>query len=77
MINQVLPGSCRGVRHGERLTTGYSKRRYNAFTLIELVLVVGIITVLCGLGLEHGWLRPEKRRSREGRNRNRCHVGSD
>ena len=39
MINQVLPRSCRGVR------------RYNAFTLIELVLVVGIIIVLAGLVL--------------------------
>src|SRR5213595_2371410 len=43
MINQVLPRSCRGVRRGER--------RYNAFTLIELVLVVGIIVVLAGLVL--------------------------
>src|SRR5436189_5948424 len=43
MINQVLPRSCRGVRRGEL--------RYNAFTLIELILVVGIITVLAGLVL--------------------------
>ena len=43
MINQVLPGSFRGVRRGER--------RRNAFTLIELVLVVGIITVLSALVL--------------------------
>jgi type II secretory pathway pseudopilin PulG len=39
MINQVLPRSCRGVR------------RYNAFTLIELILVIGIIIVLAGLVL--------------------------
>src|SRR6059058_3335852 len=43
MINQVLPRSCRGVRRGEP--------RYNAFTLIELVLVIGIIIVLAGLVL--------------------------
>src|SRR5881398_2843980 len=43
MINQVLPRSCRGVRRGEP--------RCNAFTLIELILVVGIIIVLAGLVL--------------------------
>ena len=36
MIGQVLPRSRRGVR-------------YNAFTLIELIVVVGIIIVLAGL----------------------------
>ena len=65
MINQVLPGSCRGVRHGERLTTSYSKRRYNAFTLIELVLVVGIITVLGALVLSTvGYARKKGARAR-------------
>src|SRR5215510_2186840 len=39
MTKEVLPRSCRGVRPN------------NAFTLIELVLVVGIITVLAGLVL--------------------------
>ena len=54
MTNQVLPRSCRsdcikrltncaGLRRGEP--------RYNAFTLIELILVVGIIMVLAGLVL--------------------------
>jgi type II secretory pathway pseudopilin PulG len=43
MINQVLPRSCKGVCRGERC--------YHAFTLIELVLVVGIITVLSALVL--------------------------
>src|SRR5437870_13486584 len=43
MINQVLPRSCRGVRRG--------LCRYNAFTLIELIVVVGIIIVLAGLVL--------------------------
>ena len=54
MTNQVLPRSCRGVRHGECLAdkfNAYPKCRYNAFTLIELVLVVGIIAVLAGLVL--------------------------
>jgi type II secretory pathway pseudopilin PulG len=51
MINQVLPRSCRGVRRGERLTNCTGARRYTAFTLIELVLVVGIITLLGALVL--------------------------
>ena len=55
MINQVLPRSCRGVRRGECLTNYASPRRgeprYNAFTLIDLILVVGIIIVLAGLVL--------------------------
>ena len=54
MINQVLPGSCKGVRRDERLVDEFGawhKRRYNAFTLIELILVIGVITVLAGLVL--------------------------
>ncbi len=54
MTKQVLPRSCTGVRCGEGLANGFGawhKRRYNAFTLIELVLVIGIITVLAGLVL--------------------------
>ena len=65
MIKQVSPGGCRGVcvkrltdcvgaRRGERLVGGFGawrKRRYNAFTLIELIVVVGIISVLAGLVL--------------------------
>jgi type II secretory pathway pseudopilin PulG len=43
MTKEVLPGNCRGVRRGER--------HYNAFTLIELVVVTGIILVLTGLVL--------------------------
>ena len=50
MTKEVFPGTCRGVRRGERLTNGCGKR-YNAFTLIELILVVGIIIVLAGLVL--------------------------
>jgi len=54
MTKHVFPGTCRDDRRGERLTEEFGawhKRRYNAFTLIELVLVVGIITVLAGLVL--------------------------
>jgi type II secretory pathway pseudopilin PulG len=51
MINQVLPRCCGGVRRGERLTNCTGARRYTAFTLIELVLVVGIITFLGALVL--------------------------
>jgi type II secretory pathway pseudopilin PulG len=65
MTNQVLPRSCRGVCRGEHLTTGYSKRAYNAFTLIELVLVVGIITVLGALVLSTvGYARKKAARAR-------------
>jgi type II secretory pathway pseudopilin PulG len=57
MINQVLPRSCRGVRRGEC--------RYNAFTLIELILVVGIIIVLAGLVLSTvGYARKKGARAR-------------
>jgi type II secretory pathway pseudopilin PulG len=57
MINQVLPRSCRGVRWGQR--------RRNAFTLIELVLVVGIITVLGALVLSTvGYARKKGARAR-------------
>jgi type II secretory pathway pseudopilin PulG len=50
MTKKVSPKTCRGVCV-KRLTTRPSKRRYNAFTLIELVLVVGIMIVLSGLTL--------------------------
>src|SRR5512133_2874090 len=57
MINQFLPRSCKGVRRGEL--------RCNAFTLIELVLVVGIITVLAGLVLSTvGYARKKGGRAR-------------
>jgi type II secretory pathway pseudopilin PulG len=52
MIDQVLPRSCRGVR-------------YNAFTLIELIVVVGIIIVLAGLVLSTvGYARKKGARAR-------------
>src|SRR6266511_1081321 len=64
MINQVLPRSCRGVRRGERLTNGCGKR-YNGFTLIELIVVVGIIIVLSGLVLSTvGYARKKGARAR-------------
>ncbi len=53
MINQVLPRNWIGVR------------RYNAFTLIELIVVVGIITVLAGLVLSTvGYARKKAARAR-------------
>src|ERR1044071_7652721 len=65
MINQVLPRSCRGVRRGERLTNCTGARRYTAFTLIELVLVVGIITLLGALVLSTvGYARKKGARAR-------------
>ena len=69
MINQALPRSCRGVRRGERLTNCAGPRRgeprYNAFTLIELILVVGIITVLGALVLSTvGYARKKGARAR-------------
>src|SRR5258707_8491634 len=54
MTKKVSPKTCRGVRRGERLTNcsrDRCGRRYNAFTLIELIVVVGIIIVLTGLVL--------------------------
>src|SRR5262249_32910973 len=69
MIKQVLPRCCRGVRRGERLTncTGADLResRYDAFTLIELVVVVGIIIILAGLVLSTvGYARKKSARAR-------------
>ncbi len=52
MSKEVLPGSCRGVR-------------YDAFTLIELVVVVGLILVLTGLVLSTvGYARKKGARAR-------------
>ena len=57
MSKEVLPGSCRGVRRGERL--------YNAFTLIELVVVFGLILILTGLVLSTvGYARKKGARAR-------------
>src|SRR5262245_21000269 len=54
MTKHVFPGTCRGLRRGERLANwvgAWHKHRYTGFTLIELVLVIGIIVVLAGLVL--------------------------
>ena len=75
MTKEVSPGTCRGVRRGERLTNGYGKRD-NAFTLIELIVVVGIIAILSALVLSTVGYARKKARAREGRNRNRGDVGS-
>ena len=57
MMKEVLPGNCNGVRRGER--------HYNAFTLIELVVVVGLILVLTGLVLSTvGYARKKGARAR-------------
>jgi type II secretory pathway pseudopilin PulG len=53
MTKEVVPGHCRGVR-AKRLANwvgAWHKHGYTGFTLIELVLVVGIIIVLAGLVL--------------------------
>jgi type II secretory pathway pseudopilin PulG len=68
MTNQVLPRSCRAVRRGECLTNlndAWHKSRYNAFTLIELILVIGIIFVLGALVLSTvGYARKKGARAR-------------
>ena len=68
MTNQVLPRSSERVRPGERLVKSvgaWRKHRYTAFTLIELVLVVGIIIVLGGLVLSTvGYARKKSARAR-------------
>jgi type II secretory pathway pseudopilin PulG len=61
MTNEVLPGSCRGVRRGERLTGRFA----GAFTLIELIVVVGVILILTGLVLSTaGYARKKGARAR-------------
>lgn len=69
MRNRVLPGTYRCVRRGERLTNRTGPRRSgvcrNAFTLIELIVVVGTIIVLTGLVLSTvGYARKKGARAR-------------
>src|SRR5258705_969383 len=65
MTKEVFPGTCRGVRRGERLTNDCGKRYNAAFTLIELIVVVGIITILAGLVLSTaGYARKKGARAR-------------
>ena len=55
------PRACRGVRRGERLTN----RLNGAFTLIELIVVVGVILILAGLVLSTaGYARKKGARAR-------------
>ena len=65
MIHQVLPRSCSSVRRGERLTGCADNCPDTGFTLIELILVVGIIIVLAGLVLSTvGYARKKGARAR-------------
>ncbi len=69
MTKKVLPGNCRGVcvkRLGNHADARRGDRRhYNAFTLIELVVVFGLILVLTGLVLSTvGYVRKKGARAR-------------
>jgi type II secretory pathway pseudopilin PulG len=70
MTKKVPPGRCGDFRCGEGLADEIGaghKRRYNAFTLIELILAVGIIIVLTGLVLSTaGYARKKAARARAG-----------
>ena len=56
-----LPRACRGVRRGERLTNIHN----GAFTLIELIVVIGVILILTGLVLSTaGYARKKSARAR-------------
>ncbi|PYK28463.1 MAG: hypothetical protein DME52_01115 [Verrucomicrobia bacterium] len=66
MTTEVLPGSCSGVCVKRLGYIGaWHKHRYNAFTLIELVVVFGLILVLTGLVLSTvGYARKKGARAR-------------
>src|SRR5881392_1201935 len=68
MTTEVLPGSCSGARHAQRLTNcigAWHKHRYTGFTLIELVVVFGLILILTGLVLSTvGYARKKGARAR-------------
>src|SRR5439155_15386635 len=68
MTKEVLPGNCRGVcgkRRSDHVGVRRGERCYGAFTLIELVVVVGLILVLTGLVLSTvGYARKKGARAR-------------
>ena len=68
MTEKVSPKTCKAVRRGERLTNcsrDRCGRRYKAFTLIELIVVVSIIAVLAALVLSTaGYARKKGARAR-------------
>jgi type II secretory pathway pseudopilin PulG len=63
-----MTNCCRGVRSGERLTNDFGawhRRRYTAFTLIELIVVMTVILILTGLVLSTvGYVQKKGARSR-------------
>src|SRR6267378_4876296 len=68
MTKKVSPKTSGGFRRGERLTNcsrDRCSRRYNAFTLIEIIVVVSIIAVLGALVLSTaGYARKKGARAR-------------
>jgi type II secretory pathway pseudopilin PulG len=67
MRKEVLPEGCGGVcvRRLTNCIGGRHKRRYTAFTLIELVVVIGLIVILTGLVLSTvGYARKKGARAR-------------
>jgi len=68
MTKEVSPGTCRGVcvkRWSDHVVVRRGERCYGAFTLIELVVVTGIILILTGLVLSTvGYARKKGARAR-------------